>query len=514
MRYRADIADPVLAMKLQEALSGNLEQTIVSMPILFVDEVRLQTRQPEFGEAIVLVLHKPPTRAHTPLLWAGLIHDIIDASVINTNRVLSACLKADAVARLVNDALAMRTLEREHFMNTAMPLLRSSVDGERFVAANPAMLKLLGYSSEHELLALNPKTDLYVTGNLRESGFDELQENGAMAPSMFSVKKKNGELLRVLHQGALVIDHLDQPIYIEGSFIDVTEVEEIKRQLDELNQDLLTAHRQAGMAEIASGILHNVGNALNSVKVSVELLEDQIREGRNDAALGQVGKKLLELRGASEKDNATLAKLADFCESVSDLVVQGKDTLKKELGVVKHGLEHVSQVVSRQQRYARQGGTAEPIELNELLRDALALNITESHINVETNLSEGPPVMTDKHLLLQIIGNLLRNAVHATQKMDDREPLIEVELTHRLGHASISVRDNGVGISPSAQEHLFNYGFTTKSAGHGIGLHSSAIAIQQMGGELRFHSDGEGCGAEFTITLPQAESVSKTSAIA
>ena len=72
------------------------------------------------------------------------------------------------------------------------------------------------------------------------------------------------------------------------------------------------------------------------------------------------------------------------------------------------------------------------------------------------------------------------------------------------GSLVVTVADNGVGITAATLEKLFSYGFTTKSDGHGFGLHASALAAQEMGGSLKAYSDGENRGAAFVLSLPSA----------
>jgi two-component system, LuxR family, sensor kinase FixL len=69
----------------------------------------------------------------------------------------------------------------------------------------------------------------------------------------------------------------------------------------------------------------------------------------------------------------------------------------------------------------------------------------------------------------------------------------------------ITVADNGVGVAPESFSRLFTQGFTTKKEGHGFGLHSSALAAEEMGGTLTCVSEGPGRGAAFTLELPLDE---------
>ena len=113
-----------------------------------------------------------------------------------------------------------------------------------------------------------------------------------------------------------------------------------------------------------------------------------------------------------------------------------------------------------------------------------------------------PPLNVEKHKILQILVNLLRNAKHACQDSGRADKRMTVRVANGDGRIRISVMDNGVGIPPENLTRIFNHGFTTRKDGHGFGLHSGALAAKEMGGSLTVHSDGPGQGAAFTLELP------------
>jgi len=124
-------------------------------------------------------------------------------------------------------------------------------------------------------------------------------------------------------------------------------------------------------------------------------------------------------------------------------------------------------------------------------------------VKVERHLAPLPQVMTDKHKVLMILVNLISNAKYAL----DSAPVGQRCLTLRLeapaaDRVRIEVRDNGMGIEPELLTRIFQHGFTTRDEGHGFGLHSSALAAQELGGMLTAHSEGPGRGATFTLELP------------
>ena len=115
-----------------------------------------------------------------------------------------------------------------------------------------------------------------------------------------------------------------------------------------------------------------------------------------------------------------------------------------------------------------------------------------------------PPVTIEKHKLLQILVNLISSARHAMVPMP---PVQARKLTISVRRAgterfAIEIKDSGVGISEENLAKLFQHGFTTRSDGHGFGLHASAIAAKQMDGSLSAVSAGLGTGATFSVELP------------
>ena len=273
-------------------------------------------------------------------------------------------------------------------------------------------------------------------------------------------------------------------------------------------QRLIELSRRAGMAEIATGVLHNVGNVLNSVNVSTSLIAGKIRESRVDNLvalihmLEQHSGDLPEFLAADPKGQRVLpylAKLGDHFQSERDGWLEELELLSSHVG-------HIKQIVATQQSYAKVSGLVENIRLSDLVEDALRIlepGLVRYGIKVERDFESLPAIAADKHQILQILLNLLRNAKQALTQGDVESRVIRVRI-RRLGEnrISLAVEDTGVGLSPENLTRIFAHGFTTKVGGHGFGLHSCALAAGQMGGSLRAESEGLGHGAAFILELP------------
>lgn len=291
------------------------------------------------------------------------------------------------------------------------------------------------------------------------------------------------------------------------TFRDVTERKQAEASLQDLHRQLLEASRQSGMAEIASNVLHNVGNVLNSINVAASVATDKVLDFKVEA-LERLGVMLAEQAdlGAFFSTDPRAAAVPRFLQGVAQRLQSDRATVLSELDGLRHHIEHVNEIVATQQTYAKACGVMEVLPLVDLIEDALRLNVgsIERHgMQVMRDFADVPPVLVDRHKLLLILVNLIRNAKFA---LDDGAPA-EKRLVLRLApngadHAEITVHDNGIGIPPENLARVFEHGFTTRKDGHGFGLHSSANAAQEMGGTLMAKSDGHGLGATFTLVLP------------
>jgi signal transduction histidine kinase len=289
--------------------------------------------------------------------------------------------------------------------------------------------------------------------------------------------------------------------------IEFTAVEEAQASLAEMRCQLVEASRVAGMAEAATSILHNVGNVLNSVNVSSSILADKIRNSR----IANVAKFAALL-----KDNAADlpgflatpkgAQLPFYLSELAAHLAAERDEMLHELQSLASNIEHIKEIVAVQQCYARAAGALESVHLPDLVDDALKMfnsSWGRHSVKLIRDFSATPPILVDKHKVLQILINLLHNSKHAVDDGNPPEKRVIVRIEqHAPGRVRISVIDNGIGIPAPLLSRVFERGFTTRKGGHGFGLHSGALTAREMGGALVAHSDGPGRGASFVLELP------------
>jgi signal transduction histidine kinase len=266
----------------------------------------------------------------------------------------------------------------------------------------------------------------------------------------------------------------------------------------------------AGMAEIATGVLHNVGNLLNSVNVSVAMVTGQLRNSkiveleRLIARLDAQDHHLADFLAAEDRAD----KLLEYLHKLSDLLREEQQHIAAEVGQMTVKVDNVKGVIAAQQSYARAVSFREDVDLEKLINDVLAMHapsFLRHSVEVVTELEPLPPVWIEKNKIVQLLDNLIRNAVESIRDAESDVRRITVSLREfNDDEVRLTVADTGGGIEAGQLEQIFNYGFTTKPAGNGFGLHSAALAANSLGGKVVASSEGIGKGAVFTLDLPAA----------
>ena len=298
-----------------------------------------------------------------------------------------------------------------------------------------------------------------------------------------------------------------QLYYIIIASDETTRVESA-RKIAEINQQLIDASHKSGMSQVTTGVLHNVGNVLNSVNVSTDVLLGQLSASR----MPQL-RKMAEIF-AENSDN-----LADFLthdprgRSFTHYLAQATakmshdhEAMVNEVRLLHEHVQHVIEIIRVQQGQVCGQLLEREEKVNELMEDAMKINMGKNQqyeIEIVRDFDDCPYITSDRHKILQILVNLIKNAQEAVRKVDDRKRVIKLITRHREGEdIQLIVEDNGIGISREALTKVLQFGYTTKEGGHGFGLHSCLIAAKQIGGQLRVESGGEGAGARFSLSLP------------
>ncbi len=290
---------------------------------------------------------------------------------------------------------------------------------------------------------------------------------------------------------------------------DITERKRADAKLEEAHREVVSVSRQAGMAEVATTVLHNVGNVLNSVNVSASLVADQLKASKTSnlarvaALMRERAADLGDFMSRDPRGKALPVYLGELAERLS----AEHSALSTEVESLKKNIEHIKEIVAMQQRYAKVGGVTEMVKTTDLVEDALRMNagaLVRHEVEVVREYDPLIPEITvEKHKVMQILINLIRNAKYACDDADHGQKRITIRVSNGGDRVRISVSDNGVGIPQENLTRIFNYGFTTRKGGHGFGLHSGALSAKELGGVLLAHSEGPGKGATFTLELPK-----------
>lgn len=281
-------------------------------------------------------------------------------------------------------------------------------------------------------------------------------------------------------------------------------------ELSELHQQLLTTARRAGMADVATSILHNVGNVLNSANISLELINQSFNNQHQKNFFSIM--ELIKLH----KENINEFLIADekgkfipkFILSLMPYLEDINQTMKMELANLTEQLDHIKKIVSMQQGLGGVSGFNEKFILADVIHTAIKMSGLQvcPEIKLTVDFKLKAELFNDKNKILQILLNLIQNAKDAVQsKVDSTDKYITISVSENLKYPNmilVCIEDNGIGIAKENVDKVFTFGFTTKKNGHGFGLHSSALAAREVGGRLWAESEGEDKGAILNLTLP------------
>ncbi|MEX1010726.1 MAG: two-component regulator propeller domain-containing protein [Balneolaceae bacterium] len=286
------------------------------------------------------------------------------------------------------------------------------------------------------------------------------------------------------------------------------ELQEALVLLNETRDELVEKAHKAGMAEIATGVLHNVGNVLNSITTSASQIEELVHQ----SSIGNWFRSVELMKSNKSRLHNFLTEdpkgqlLLDYLPKLEELIrIERQELLKNQKRLVEK-VKLINEIIEAQQSIASAGSLSEEIELDKLVEDTVMLfseSIDRHNIQVELDLSASRPVRIARSKVMHVLINLIENARDALGQLEEgREKVITIHIERDSEETRLIVSDNGKGIPEENLNRVFQHGFTTKHDGHGFGLHSSANYMTEMGGELRVRSEGHGAGASFILSFP------------
>jgi PAS domain S-box-containing protein len=372
--------------------------------------------------------------------------------------------------------------------------------------------------SMHELYAQSPQTFRPTIASWLElihpddrqsaqTAITSAMREHSQLRSQYRIVRPDGSVCHVASLAAVATDSIDASPRLVGIDLDITERVEADDRERHLQQQLRDSSRQAGMAKVATNVLHNIGNVMNSVNISAALVSDRVKNSKA-AGLGKVAALLQQHAadlGAFISTDERSRHLPVYLAQLSEQLALDQRATLQELDLLRKSVDHIKEIVVMQQSYSKRVGVPEKLAVASLVDDALRMNagaFTRHGVSVKCEFEEVPEIVVEKHKTLQILINLLRNAKYACEASARTDKQVVICVANQADGVRIAVTDNGSGIQPEHMTRIFSHGFTTKKDGHGFGLHSGVLAARDLGGALRVNSAGLGRGATFTLDSP------------
>jgi len=464
------------------------------------------------GEIVHLDIEKRYVKRDGSTLWVRVTTSLVSDGAAEPECSVEFLRDISARKRIAAELLQNQTLLATVIAELPLALLACDVDG-RVTHYNRAAVELFGIPTGTS----DARRPAYpITSQVfRPDGTTPVsREQRPLACALRGADATDLEFIIVTPQAAVrtVLSSARRLIGPKGEALgavvvvqDITERRLAEEELEEVHKQLLIASRQAGMAEVATNVLHNVGNVLNSVNVAASLVAERIKKSKC-AGLERVATLLSSQADlAAFLGSAQGRHLPTYLQELSAELLDERDASVAELAALRANVEHIKEIVAMQQGYAKRGGLTDTLDIRVLTEDSLRMNegaFSRHGVTVVRDFAEVPLIQVDKHKVLQILVNVIRNAKYACAEMEGGEKRVTVRIRATPSSITVAVIDTGIGIAPENLERIFIHGFTTRADGHGFGLHSSALAARELGGTLYASSPGRGKGATFTLTLP------------
>jgi PAS domain S-box-containing protein len=498
--------------------SGELERRSID-DLTYADDVACTVTELErlwHGAVEFVDLEKRYTRKDGSILWVRVTTALVREGIARPECSVEFLRDISTRKELAAELLQQQTLLEAVITDLPVALLACDVAGH-ITHYNRAAMELLGIHAKDAAAQVSLDAHpLAATIYLADGVTPVNRGDRPLARALRGDTISNLELVMVprdstprttLSSARRLIGPEGQTLGAVAVIQDTTERKQADLELERVHKQLMSASRQAGMAEVATNVLHNVGNILNSVNISASLVVERVKQSKAPG-VSRIAELLLQKGpgvGAFIADDERGKRIPEYLATLGEQLMTDQRMSLQELGSLRDNLEHIKDTVAMQQSYAKLCGVTETVEVVDLVEDSLRLNagaFARHGVTLHREFAQVPKITVDKHKVLQILVNLVRNAKYACDESGKTDKQITLRVDVAEGGVRISVIDNGVGIPAENMGRLFTHGFTTRQSGHGFGLHSGALAAQELGGSLHAVSDGPGRGAAFILELP------------
>ena len=383
-----------------------------------------------------------------------------------------------------------------------------------FLDCNPSMLKMMGCDSKDQFLKLSPDQ---ISPESQPDGFNSSEK----LHNLYSLARNGGSLqVEWLNQrvdgsefySEIVITSfpLNGEQVLHMVFRDITERKETEDKLKETQKKLVETAHSAGMAEIATGVLHNIGNILNSVNISTEEIALILKGSKLKGFLkaNQIVEANADDLGAFFTTHPKGRLIPGYFNSLGEAIQDEHTQMGEEITALSDKISVMRDVISTQQSYAKATLYTEDIAVVDVVEDALKLQLAslkKQGVKIRKQYDVEPVGNVPKVKLVHVLTNLFKNGKEAMSSNDEQNRPQYMDIAIKQpdkNTVEVRVSDNGCGIKQDNLDKIFNHGFTTKSDGHGFGLHTCANFMTEMGGSLSAESEGPGHGSVFIVRFP------------
>jgi len=318
----------------------------------------------------------------------------------------------------------------------------------------------------------------------------------------YSIKRQNEEEGKKTHY-LFSVNKLSTDSFMY-TFDDITEMYKKEKLMSQALQDKAVEHSKF---EIASGVLHDIGNAVVGFGSYVTRIKKSIEQS-------DIG-TLNNLKLFIEKQNSAISNaigeakanaLIDLLNGVIVNMEQEKMDVKQSINEQLNIISHIQEILNIQRQYVKgQSSDRLPINLRSIINDSTAMllaSFDKKGVQITSDIPiKVPPIKGDRTKLMQVILNLMKNAVESVFSANVPEKSVHIVLMVNEKSIDISITDNGLGFEGINGDHFFEKGVTSKSEGTGLGLANCKSIIESHNGTIHLESNGAGLGATATIAF-------------